>query len=369
MERFCDPIKMEFNNLKLQCLNIVDISIKRKSNELIPLSDCLKYLSEEHSRDVTINVVVEEYDTEGLDLDEARLIKTATSAEQYKNGTIVILAQSIEKTRSTDVNGTEEIHHKSHCFEEAAFQVFTLEETKRYTRIIHDISSESKSRIGISKTAFIMPDFANRAHHHQEEPGSARSNNNRDRFREAIVPNILLNDEIPEASSSESHDLTEGIEDVVIIPTVDATAKFMPTESISNASRLKTRIGFNKACCKHGIKGGKAKLLRLDVDCHEEEILSHFMSRFLKNGDQSLLICNSFNHLQLISRSMQRCNIEFNDYCYSINGENRAPASKERRKVYGEWWDEGKILLTDNCGCRGLEAKKVINITLSFKKF
>ena len=116
------------------------IRIKNRSeilSERASLSDILKKLikDQQPSKDVHIHVVVDEYNGEDLNREEAEELKKVLNADNMENSNIMIIAQTMEYRRK--VNNIEEEKYNYKCT--GIREQFTLHNTMRTTTRINDL--------------------------------------------------------------------------------------------------------------------------------------------------------------------------------------------------------------------------------------
>ena len=177
MEKFCQQIcKIEELSSKLKCYNIVALS---EAGKAIPtLADCLELIRSRHI-DETVDVVIDEYDSEELTMSEAKRIHDILQTATFAESCILVAVQSCQKKRIVEGN-TEILPEESHCFESTGMEVKHLVNTMRFTSNIHHVVNTSERAVENIENVYSIPQTTTRprkqralskdatTHHHQE---------------------------------------------------------------------------------------------------------------------------------------------------------------------------------------------------------
>ena len=129
------------------CKSVVDLSLEAKSvKRTLKLSECLVEILE-RNRGNTINVVIDELDSEDLDKQEVEKVNSILENPEFRTSKIVIAFQSCQKKRQFE-QGDRIQKETDICYSNLmGFKLFTLEKSMRFTSSICGTLRSSQVKI------------------------------------------------------------------------------------------------------------------------------------------------------------------------------------------------------------------------------
>ena len=394
MKDVSDDLKKSF--LEEEVTSVVDV-VCYSIIAHCSISDLLTRLCAENQNDYDeVHFVVEEIDGESITSKEADFLNELFKHHSILvNSTVVLIIQSLEKSRSLNVNGQNPKPHKTNCFdilERSSMKIFLLGDTMRTTLEIYEVQVAAQQYIKslpniynlnnqemtrIVSTKSIL-DIGNMGVKDSQQLVGTKIIDSEDTERILETGNVDL-----EQNVISSIIVSEDTEQILETENVDSEdmERILDTDRLAQSSNAAEKVGSSSATfttfdyCRefqagHSITNIKPNLMFLMETYSEEKILhlSKILGVFLKYKlypnsmgcpSTRVVICNDIDGCILLENAFSM--IKFKLVIYTPWLFEKLPTRRERDEKMAEW-KKGKncVLLTDSRGFRGMEDKEVL---------
>ncbi|XP_057300122.1 uncharacterized protein LOC130630588 isoform X2 [Hydractinia symbiolongicarpus] len=152
-----DSLDMKEGNFKMKkassyVTQINDLMVQFGLQKLPSLSYLLSILFERHCGK-QVHVVIDEYDGEVLDREEAEKINHFCQREEVKKSCILIIPHSLEKHR-TYVKSGKTLPHDKYQYKYTGMEIFRLKKVLRTTKRIHEVVKTFQEKLCHTKKVF-----------------------------------------------------------------------------------------------------------------------------------------------------------------------------------------------------------------------
>ena len=354
----------------LECENIYELS-RESGDKLLSLSECLKYIADLHAAQ-KVHVLVDEYDDEKMNVDESLATRKVLD-EFYKDSTVVISVQSVEKKRESKHGRWywfgNKVSSPVACWNDMPFKVFRLKHTMRNTQEINNLIEVFQNGLKEISSFVYMPvtkaQSANKGQNNKkllqryilpkDEKKGAKSNLKKSTSTDNLPQSCLV---------AVNQEISNKVQNIHIPESIGSLARYQES-NIDTSVVLKTTVNFVSSSCGHNVSGRQPTLLRL----HEPHLIdTNVIKRYIEDHcfedgkRKAFFICN-YQHLMLAFVEVFKIMNSFNTVKCFNRIINKQPLSLEdQQQIYSELLSDNTkelIVLSDNHGCRGLEYEKV----------
>eukprot|EP00111_Clytia_hemisphaerica_P005279 TCONS_00015251-protein len=380
----------------IRCRNIADLSIETSNaTKLLTLSQCLSYIENEHLNTIDkVHIIIDEFDGEDVDEEEARNIKGMLESPFFKKTNLVIAIQSCQKSRRLDQGGRVE-NISSNCLQELGIKEYKLPKTMRYSGKINDVMLSVLSKVEEEENFYNAPDgkSLDETALSQETPKEERveadinmsePQENIPSKKEEPLETFFFKDDFNIKLEFE-HKVSEtnlGDDEKLMLQNDTATTSENEVKSmvqpilkfddyfinldLDSDNKIISSFKYpeNKGNGT-GVKGVNPSLLRLDSDTLiDVKPLVYYLRNVCFKEDKAkhlMIVCNFADRIPLIRCALASIDVNHVEYIDCIH-KNPAKPTEFKRYILDEWKQGCQVLLTDCRGCRGTEYKEVLVI-------
>lgn len=338
-------IEMQKNKINIVCTNIVDISEGRK--DLFTLSGLFEHLEGLHDGQ-PVHVLLDEVDPEKLREEDVVTLNSLMQRPTYKDSTLVIVLQSLDKERTINNDITQSFDLKTMLRSLTSFHVHQLRTTMRCTNKLHAVIESSQDSIRKENVNI-----------YQQSSTDKKSNLVLDPPQDPAPPSPTDNKNQQTTLAYLAKKSPETVQCIDKLARLANTQVSQHTMEEEKKNVMTTRFTYQHAEeCGTNIDGSLPLLVRLEEDVSLRKLASaihHFIRSFDR---QALFICNKDSLVQKIKITLKELKKQYVEYLHHTE-MGKYPTSHMKRKVYKQWKEKNCILITDNRGICGLQHEKV----------
>ncbi|XP_057299780.1 uncharacterized protein LOC130630333 isoform X1 [Hydractinia symbiolongicarpus] len=319
------------------------------------LSYLLDLLLEKHY-DVIVHLIIDEFDGESLDMQEAVAIRERLESDQMTRSCILLLPHSLEKRR-TFVNYGEKQQHQKYNYKITGMKVFELKKCMRITRNICEIlkvfQEEACQKISIIKHQE-LPAINSKETTEKNVPGAMKK---KSVGRPSIPqpPSTVTETQEPETKPTEKEILYERTMEIDYIASKIDTSHF--------SGNIKTETSYvyrNFKIIGHNIDGQLPLSINIKFSSKEYHegvaVLSLALKAYcFKEDCVRLILVESEYHQSIIEKALRVLSINYLSCALHTNWKIVDNDNKIISVLPSHY-----TLITNHQGCRGLEAEEVI---------
>jgi len=389
MHNFCSKITAKKES-KIICKNIVDFSLEKGGNngKLFTLRECLLYLKESYP-DQSVNIVIDEYDSEELTNEEAESVsKILCEHKPFADSQILIAVQSCLKRRYKKDHLGRVTEQERNCFNDTGMEICDLPKTMRFNDCIHKVVSSSQEKVQEktnlyrlpSKDAKIFPEDVKEmltSLHEDHQIMSSSQEKVEDKNDYYYLPSqdaeivsenvgetpVAPSNVFPEDDAPPTQKLDRDFSEHRMVnptPKIDSLCKEVNVENSTETLVTKFEY-FQHSQSGSGVTGEQPLILRIsDFEKRSLAMMKYFLKRCLKlkQDHKLMIICNSLELLPFAKYCLKIAHISYAEYTDCIR-HLPARTLQEKITIYEKWKNDVQVLLVDCRGCRGMEFQKV----------
>ena len=375
MEAYVENLKALRKAENVYCYNLPDLTRDFLEPKEIPsLSNLLRAIKAK-SGSSALHIIIDDFETEDLNKKECENLNFMFKSAQWAECSVVLLVQPMIKTRTLV---SPDGFSMSYETDSKAYQ--EIDSMFTFSLKFHIRSTVSNFQFTQTATEIIAKDVKNTITHHTPDISvrkrkgiKKKTNAKRGKLDNQIKESETKQEEKPlqQAPTQKLNDKEEATEAELLPPRLDELTQVLPPplEKLmdkeppsEDSTRTETRYSFKQSQeVGHNITGSIPSLIYVEDDLNDEENITS-VSVALKElcsitNCKSLWICKFKEGFVALKNILKMLIPDFIIY-HELN-QYKLQDQSGKSQSFANWGLTHYNIITDNMGCRGLEAEKV----------